>query len=151
MARKKVMINRDALIAAIEKVEGGDRPPRHRNELYIMVSQELESQGIKAPPGSVLGRINDYGLTVKTPIGKRGGFLRNPQDDNITSLPTEQVLDLSPFTGRGIEVNNLGDLLTSTYKSHEENKKIQAAWKEVRLNTNNPRPSSLTQKSETED
>lgn len=127
VARKKTPIDRDQLQGAIDEVEGGRNPPANLNQLYKAVGKLLAK-----PPGAVKGRIEDYQLTLKTKPGR--------SFNKVSGESSGDKLDLTPFTKRGIVVTDLGDMLTSQYKSMEENRSIREAWKEIRRTTGNPTP-----------
>jgi hypothetical protein len=121
MARKKTPIDRDQLIQAIAQVEGGKKPPTNLAMLYKKVSDLLGKS-----PGAVKGRIEDYGIPLKTQPGRRVG------EPTIHPAKSSSTLDLTPFTKRGIVVRELGDLYTSSLRTDEENRKLMAAIVEVR-------------------
>lgn len=138
--RKKVMLDKDALTAAVKEVENGRNPPTNLSDLYRAVSEKLVQQGMtEATPGAVLGRIQDYNIPLKTQPGRRFGRDNpdNEQEGIISSASpprpqTTNDIDWSPFTKRGIEVNSLADIFTSPLKDDDTNCAIMSAIVEIR-------------------
>lgn len=126
MARKKIPIDRDILEQAITQVEGGRNPPSSLNALYVAVGELLGR-----PAGVVKGRIEDYGLTLKTQPGRTRKSSKKTPSPPIRTEKTP-ILDLTPYTKRGIRVTSLGDLFTSSLKDDETNRAIMSAIVEIR-------------------
>lgn len=127
MARKKMHLDRDKLVNAIQQVEDADDAPDSLSNLYKRVADIMD-----VPLGVVIGRIKDYEISLKTPMGKKGRPCRT-----VEAKPT---LDFTPFEKRGIIVNSLGDLLTSSLRDEDENNKRRLAWYEIRQSEGLPAP-----------
>lgn len=128
--KTKTHIDRDALVASITKIEGGKNPPKNLSSLFKAVAEDLGTS-----PGAVMGRINDYGITVATKPGRRVGVKEEPieqEQEKKENPKIEPGIDLTPFTSRGIIVRNIDDLYTSALKDDNTNKAIMAAIVEIR-------------------
>lgn len=69
MGRTKLVVDRDALEAALSEVEANG-PLDTQNEVFKRVAAKLDNPSIKAH--TVRNRILEFGLELKTPKGKRG-------------------------------------------------------------------------------
>lgn len=75
MARVAVVVNREKLVASIRTVEKNG-PMNTRSELYEKVAKEynsnVASSNLEITSSVVMLRINEFKLTVLTPVGQRG-------------------------------------------------------------------------------
>lgn len=75
MARVAVVVNREKLVASIRTVEKNG-PMNTRSELYEKTAKEynsnIASSNLEITPSIVMLRINEFKLTVLTPVGQRG-------------------------------------------------------------------------------
>jgi hypothetical protein len=79
MGRAKLLVDKQELQAEIDKIEAG-ATFANRNELFLVVAETDWGKGIKNSCGVVKGinpatlnqRVNEFKLTLKTPLGRRG-------------------------------------------------------------------------------
>ena len=79
MGRAKLLIDKVELQKAIDELES-NTTFNNRNELYTALAQTDWAKGIKnscgvvngVNPASINQRVNEFKLTLKTPVGKRG-------------------------------------------------------------------------------
>lgn len=75
MARVAVVVDREKLVASIHTVEKNG-PMNTRSELYEKVAKEYNlsvgNSKLEITPSIVMLRIDQFKLTVKTPVGQRG-------------------------------------------------------------------------------
>jgi len=81
MARAAVQVNRQDLENAIKMVEANG-PLKNRSALHDAVSEAMNDP--KITPSVVLGRIKEWNLDVKTPLGRRGGGSDSKPSDEFT-------------------------------------------------------------------
>jgi len=155
MPRVKVEVDRDELQKIIGIVEKNG-PLKNRSALWQAVSETKWAKSNGVPPSVALLRFEEYGLTCQTTMGKRGRTPGESRDAGpapesprtVISEPKRNVLPpvqrkpadvppdfFEPFTSRGLTIECLEDLVTSTSKTDEENVALWEGWQEVIMHT----------------
>lgn len=95
MARTKIDVKQDILTSFLNKWDG---KVATRKELFQLVAKEYsDNTQIAVTPATISQRIAEFGLLVKTPVGKRGrkakvGPGTQKQENAIEATPDEQIV-----------------------------------------------------------
>jgi hypothetical protein len=125
----KKVVDPVAFQTVIDKLEK-NKPFKNLTVLFKAVAKSDWGKTNKITAPVAYARFREFGLTAKTKPGRTF----QPKEGNAPPANFFQ-----PFTSRGIEVSSLDDIITSAYKTAEQNEAIRDAWREVRK-TAGPRP-----------
>src|SRR4051812_7526693 len=160
MARQEMFVDIAKLKTVIDQLEADqiangaseDRPFRSRNELHKAVAATDWGQAIGLTPVVVALRIDRYGVECKTGVRARAMVTvpgsESSKGGSPAMVPMQRKsiyrgIDLdafmAPFLERGLEVNSLASIMTSSTHTKYANLKIQAAWHDLRERFSIPR------------
>lgn len=138
MGRARVELSQEVLVNTINDAEA-EESFSSRSALFSYVADVLE-----VPPYIVANRVREWGIALKTPLGKRG---RPPGsgNSNPTSTACHRSVAIAPigeapdfsdllaaFRGAGIDVKSSIDLIAHQNRPIKENRKIRQAWDTLR-------------------
>jgi hypothetical protein len=156
MARTKVHIEVSELQSAIDQLEGA-KLFSSPHKLYVALAETPWAQQVGATWARIYFRIKEVNVDPDNPVitmrVKRARRAKHREPGDQRPVKTRRVkavvfdgfdLLMNAFRDRGVEITGVEKLITSSQKSHDENRAIMLAWADLRDKLGIPKPVKKT-------